>query len=560
MDVLYPRPAATDTVALPMGSYRYVIVGAGSAGCALANRLSEDPSNRVLLLEAGGSDRNINIRIPVGFAKQFRTGLDWRYMSEPEPSLIGRSIFLPRGRSLGGSSSMNAMIYMRGHRSVFDAWANERGAPGWSYADVLPYFKRSEGNERLGAPYHNAAGPLSVVDPAWVSSVAEPFIASAGAMGLPRSDDFNGREQEGAGIVQVTQKRGRRWSCADAFLHPIRKERENLDVVTGTLAHRILFEGDRAVGVDYERRGGRDTARAEAEVLLCAGAYNSPQLLMLSGIGPADELRSVGIEPRLDTPHVGRHLADHPMTTLTWETDEVDTLFDATHPRYLAEYVLRRGRGKLTSNVGEVVAHTRIATDGPAPDFQFLSGGAYYFDNGFRTFPGSAFTIAPSFVRPRSEGSVRLRSDDPHAPPAIHLNWLSDPAEVAAMIAACRFARELASSGPLGAIAGRNLDPGPGVASDEQLEAWIRAECQHTYHPACTCRMGAEGDGVLDPELRVRGVDGLRVVDASALPSITSGNTNAPVIMVAERAADLILGRPLLPAEDPAAQAAAVPA
>jgi choline dehydrogenase len=527
-----------------VASYRYVIVGAGSAGCALANRLSEDPSNRVLLLEAGGSDRKINIRIPVGFAKQFRTDLDWQYTSEPEPSLIGRSIFLPRGRSLGGSSSMNAMIYMRGHRSVFDAWASEGGAPGWSYPEVLPYFKRSEGNGRLSAPYHNAAGPLSVVDPAWVSGLAERFIASAGELGVPPTDDFNGAEQQGAGVLQVTQKQGRRWSAADAFLHPIRKERDNLEVVTGALAHRILLEGDRAVGVEYEHRGGRQTANAEAEVLVCAGAYNSPQLLMLSGIGPADDLKAVGIEPRLDSPHVGRHLADHPMPTLTWETDEANTLVDATHPRYLAEYLLRRGRGKLTSNVGEAAVHTRIATDGPAPDFQFLFGAAYYFDHGFRTFPGSAFTIA-----------------DPHAAPAIQLNWLSDPAEMAAMVAACRFARDLAGRGPLGDAATRNIDPGPGVASDEQLEAWVRAECQHTYHPSCTCRMGADGDGVLDPELRVRGAEALRVIDASALPSITSGNTNAPVIMIAERAADLLLGRTLAPAEDPAAAApAAVPA
>ena len=543
-----------------MGSYRYVVVGAGSAGCALANRLSKDPSSRVLLIEAGGSDRKLNIRIPVTFAKQFRTDLDWGYTSEPEPALIGRSIYLPRGRSLGGSSSMNAMIYMRGHRSNFDAWATDRGAPGWSYPEVLPYFRRSEGNERLGAPYHSQAGPLSVTDPVWVSGLAERFVSAAEAAGVARTDDFNGVEQEGAGVVQVTQKRGRRWSAADAFLHPIRKERDNLEVVSGALAHRIVCEGDRAAGVEYEHKGAPQTARAEGEVIVCAGAYNSPQLLMLSGIGPADELRSVGIEPRVDSPHVGRHLADHPMPTMTWETSEIDTLFDATHPRYLAEYLLRRGRGKLTSNVGEAALHTRIATDGAAPDFQFLFGAAYYFDHGFRTFPGSAFTIAPSFVGPRSEGSVRLRSADPHDKPLIHLNWLSDPAEMAAMVAACRYARELAGSGALGDIVERNLDPGPGVASDEQLDAWIRAECQHTYHAACTCRMGGEDDGALDPELRVRGVDGLRVVDASSLPTITSGNTNAPVILVAERAADLILGRPLLPDEDPATEPASVAA
>src|SRR5690349_9211729 len=234
-----------------MAEYDYIVVGAGSAGCVLANRLSADPSTRVLLLEAGGSDRKMNIRIPVGFAKQFRTDLDWNYDSEPEPSLIGRSIYLPRGRSLGGSSSMNAMIYMRGHRSVFDAWAGERGAPGWSYPEALPYFKRSEGNERLGAPYHGQAGPLSVVDPVWVSSIADRFVDSAGTVGITRTDDFNGAEQEGAGVVQLTQKRGRRWSAADAFLHPIRKDRDNLEVVTGALAHSIVFEGDRAVGVTY---------------------------------------------------------------------------------------------------------------------------------------------------------------------------------------------------------------------------------------------------------------------------------------------------------------------
>ena len=394
----------------------------------------------------------------------------------------------------------------------------------------------------------------------WVSGLAERFVSAAEAAGVARTEDFNGAEQEGAGVLQVTQKRGRRWSAADAFLHPIRKECDNLEVVTGALAHRIVLEGDRAAGVEYEHNGAHQTARAEGEVIVCAGAYNSPQLLMLSGIGPADELRSVGIKPRVDSPHVGRHFADHPMPTMTWETTEVDTLFNATHPRYLAEYLLRRGRGKLTSNVGEAALDTRIAADGPAPDFQFLFGAAHYFDNGFRTFPGSAFTIAPSFVGPRSEGSVRLRSADPHDKPFIHLNWLSDPAEMAALVAACRYARELAGSGALGDIVERNLDPGPGVASDEQLEAWIRAECQHTYHAACTCRMGAEDDGVLDPELRVRGVDGLRVVDASSLPTITSGNTNAPVIMVAERAADLILGRPLVPAEDPAAAPAPVAA
>src|SRR5829696_2033365 len=266
-----------------MAEYDYVIVGAGSAGCALANRLSADPSVRVLLLEAGGSDRNLNIRIPVGFAKQFRTDLDWGYSSEPEPNLIGRSMYLPRGRSLGGSSSMNAMIYLRGHRSDFDAWATEHGAPGWSYAEVLPYFKRSEHNERIHDSYHGQGGELNVADPTWTSSLSEPFVESAAALGIPRNDDFNGAEQEGVGPLQLTQKRGRRWSAADAFLHPIRRTRDNLTVIKKAHARRVQIDGGRATGVEFDRGGTTETARAGREVIVSAGAYNSPQLLMLSG-------------------------------------------------------------------------------------------------------------------------------------------------------------------------------------------------------------------------------------------------------------------------------------
>src|SRR5947208_208658 len=426
-----------------MESYDYVIVGAGSAGCVLANRLSAEPGVRVLLLEAGGSDRKMNIRIPVGFAKQFRTDLDWNYTSEPESSLIGRSMYLPRGRSLGGSSSMNAMIYMRGNRGDFDGWA-ENGAPGWSYREVLPYFKRSEHNERIHNEYHGQGGEL---------------IASS-------------------------------------------------------------------------------------------GAYNSPQLLMLSGIGPADHLRELGIEPVVDNPHVGSHLMDHPLATITYECREPVGLFDATNPKYLVQYVAGRGKGKLSSNVAEAGAHVRVAPDTPWPDFQVLFRAAYDFDNGFRSYPGHAFTCGPSFVRPTSEGDVRRRSADPSDPPVIRLGWFQDPAEMRAMIDSVRLAREIAESGPLARASIRNLDPGPGVRSDAQVEAWLRAELQHLYHPSCTCRMAGEDDGVLDEELRVRGVEGLRVVDASSMPRITSGNTNAPTIMIAERCADLVLGRELLqPAE-----------
>jgi choline dehydrogenase len=531
-----------------MSEFDYVIVGAGSAGCVIANRLSADPSTRVLLLEAGGSDRNINVRIPVGFAKQFRTDLDWNYTAEPEPNLLGRSMYLPRGRCLGGSSSMNAMIYMRGHRENYDTWASELGAPGWSYDEVLPLFKRSEGNERLGGPFHGQGGPLNVADPVWVSPLAERFAASAAACGVPRTDDFNGAEQDGVGNVQVTQKRGRRWSAADAFLHPIRKARENLKVVTGAHARRVLLDGDgRATGVELDHKGRTATVRARREVIVSAGAFNSPQLLMLSGIGPAEHLREVGVAPLVDSPHVGEHLQDHAMCTVTFQCAEKLGLFDATHPRYLLQYVAGRGKGKLTSNVGEAGAHIRTDPSLPAPDFQVLFGPAYYFDNGFRTFPGPAYTLAPCFLRPSSEGSVRLRSADPHAAPAIRVNFFSGDAEVAAMAQAIRTVREWAATGPLGQVTGTNIDPGPGVVDDEHVEAWIRAEVQHEYHPSCTCRIGPDGEGVVDEELRVRGVEGLRVADASVFPRIPGGNTNAPAIMVGERAAELVLGNVAAP-------------
>jgi choline dehydrogenase len=364
-----------------------------------------------------------------------------------------------------------------------------------------------------------------------------------------RNDDFNGAEQDGIGLLQRTVKAGRRWSAADAFVHSVRKARENLTVVTGGHARRVMLDGTRAVGVEYDRDGRTQTARGEREVILSTGTYNSPQLLMLSGIGPADHLRSVGIEPVVDSPHVGQHLMDHPLASTTYTCTEAVTLGDATHPKYLIEYLVGRGRGKLGSSIAEAVAHVRLQQAVPAPDFQILFGPAYYSDHGFRTFPGHAFSTGPVLNRPTSEGEVRLRSGDPYDAPAICNNWLSDPAEMRAMIEGVRLAREFAESGPLSKAMGRDIDPGPGVRTDAQLEAWLRAQVQHSYHPACTCRIGDPDDGVLDPELRVRGVEGLRVADCSVMPRVTSGNTNAPAIMIGERAADLVLGlQPLAPA------------
>jgi choline dehydrogenase len=529
-----------------MAEFDYIIVGAGSAGCVLANRLTADPSVRVLLLEAGGSDRKMNIRIPIGFAKQFRTDLDWNYMSEPEDSLIGRSMYLPRGRSLGGSSSMNAMIYIRGHRSIYDSWADDHGATGWSYADVLPYFKRSEDNDRIRNEFHGQGGELNVVDANWTSTLAPRLVESAKSLGIAPNDDFNGPEQEGVGLFQLTQKRGRRWSSADAFLHPV-EDRPNLTVITEATTRRVLLDGGRATGVEYEREGTPVIARAGREVVVCAGAFNSPQLLMLSGIGPADHLREHGIEPVVDSPHVGAHLQDHPLITTTWEVKDTKSLLDATKPQHLVHYLASRGKGMLSSNVAEAAAHVRIRDGIEAPDFQILLGAAYYFDNGFRTYPEPAFTLGPSFIGPTSEGEVRLRSADPHDKPVIRLGWFQDPEEMRSVVKAVRMCRELAEARPLADVVVTNIDPGPGVLSDEQIEAFVRATAQHTYHPSCTMRMGREDDGVLDPELRVRGVDGLRVADCSSMPRITSGNTNAPAIMIGEKAADMILGREPLP-------------
>jgi choline dehydrogenase-like flavoprotein len=534
-----------------MAIYDYIVVGAGSAGCVLANRLSADPSVRVLLLEAGGSDRNMNIRIPAGFAKQFRTDLDWNYDSEPEPTLHGRSMYLPRGRSLGGSSSMNAMIYMRGHRSIYDSWASDHGADGWSYAEVLPYFKRSEDNERIHDDYHGRGGELNVADPTWTSSLTERLVDSAKARGVRPTDDFNGAEQEGVGPFQLTQKRGRRWSAADAFLHPV-EDRANLVVETSAHARRVAIEGDRATGVEYEYRGTRVTALAEREVILSAGAFNSPQLLMLSGVGPADHLREHGVDVVVDSPHVGAHLQDHPLVSLTWECRDTKSLLDAEKPLQLLQYFALRGKGMLSSNVAEAGMHLRIREDDPAPDFQVLLGPAYYVNNGFASYPNPAFTLGPSFVRPRSEGAVQLRSADPHDAPAIRLGWFQHPEEMQSIVEAVRFCREIGESGALGEIVVKNLDPGAGVRSDADIEAYVRATVQHTYHPSCTARMGRDDDGVLDAELRVRGVEGLRVADCSSMPRITSGNTNAPAMMIAEKAADMVLGRePLPPARVP---------
>jgi choline dehydrogenase len=523
-----------------MPSYEYVVIGAGSAGCVLANRLSGAGAS-VLLLESGGSSRHLGVKAPAAFSTLFQTPRDWNYLSESEPALFGRRLYLPRGRMLGGSSSMNAMMYVRGNRADYDGWARD-GASGWSYDEVLPYFKRSEDNAEFRDLYHGVGGEQHVTGKRWLSSHWEPFLESAAAAGVPRIADCNGAQQDGGVLVQTTTRGGRRWSAADAFLAPARK-RSNLSITTDAHVSRIVLESGRAVGVEYGRGGETETARAEREVILSAGAYGSPQTLMLSGVGPADHLREHGIEVRVDQPNVGAHLQEHPMALVNLRCATSDTLDDAAAPKYLLPWLLG-GRGKLSSNVAEAALHWRSESSLPSPDFQFVFGPVYYWQHGLRKATAPALSIGPVLIRPTSRGSVRLRSADPGDHPRILNNLLGSDAEVEAMLRALELARDIASKPPFGTHVVEELNPAATVRSREELTAWLRATCEHEYHPTCTCRIGSPGDGVVDPELRVHGVEGLRVIDASVMPSITSGNTHAPTLMIAERGSDLVLAAP----------------
>jgi choline dehydrogenase-like flavoprotein len=510
-------------------AFDYVVVGAGSAGCVLAARLSEDPDARVALLEAGGEDTQPEIHIPAAFPALFKSSLDWDLLGEQEPGLDNRRLYLPRGRMLGGCSSINAMIYIRGNRADYDAWA-AAGCDGWGYDDVLPYFKRSEDNERGEDLFHGVGGPMAVSESRSMHPLVDTMLEAARQAGHEHNPDFNAGRQEGVGRFQLTQRDGLRCSTADAFLVPA-AGRSNLRVIPRALALRIVFEGDRAVAVEIARDGKVELIRAEREVLLAAGTYQSPVLLMLSGIGPEDQLAPLGIEMRCDLP-VGHGLQDHCMAQVNYLTDE-PSLFGVTTPENFA--LLEEGRGPLTSNIPEAAGFFRARADVDAPDVEFHFAPSMFFDEGLTAPHDHGYCFGPAVIKPTSRGRVMLRAPLPDSKPRVLCNFLTTEDDRASMLAGMKLAVEIARQKPLRAVERAPFSV-PESDSDEDLLAFARRAGQSVYHPTSTCAMGS----VVDAQLRVYGFEGLRVVDASVMPEITRGNTNAPVVMIAERAADLI--------------------
>jgi choline dehydrogenase len=537
--------------------YDYVIVGAGSAGCVLASRLTENPDARVLLLEAGPPDTADEIRIPAAINLLFQTAYDWNYQTIAQDRLGGRSIYWPRGRVLGGSSSINAMIYIRGSRHDYDSWRDDYGCEGWGYTDLLPYFLRAESNTRGASAYHGASGPLSVQDLKFKSGLTGAFVAAARACGQPANDDFNGPAQDGVGYYQVTQKGGRRWSAADAYLHPA-AGRPNLTVQTDALVTGIEIEAGRATGVRYLRRGAEEVATAEAEVIVAAGAIGSPQLLMLSGIGPASHLREHGIAVLADSAGVGSNLSDHPIVTAMWAAPRSRSLWEKAGPANLARWQMTH-TGPMTTNIAEAGGFSRTDPALPAPDIQWHALPVPYGDGGLADPASRALSVLITLVSVGSRGKIRLRSPDPRHKPSIDPSYLSDLSDLEPLVAAVGMAREFAAAKPLGRQLRAEVAPGADVRSDASVREWIRGNLSTIYHPVGTCAMGGDSrlavsklTSVVDTELRVRGIEALRVVDASVMPTVPRGNTNAPTIAIAERAADLIQGRAPLAAMDPA--------
>jgi choline dehydrogenase len=536
--------------------YDYVIVGAGSAGCVLAARLTENPSVNVLLLEAGPPDTADEIHIPAALNLLFQSTYDWGFRTVPQDRAAGQSVYWPRGRVIGGSSSINAMIYIRGNKYDYNTWRDEYGCDGWGYNDILPYFIRAELNSRGSSAYHGGTGPLSVVDPKFKSASTEAFVESAVAAGAVANPDFNGQSQDGVGFYQVTQKDGRRWSAADAYLHPA-AGRPNLTVQTDALATSVLIEGGHAVGVRYLHRGTEQVARATSEVILSGGAVNSPQLLMLSGIGPGDHLREHGIAVVADSPGVGANLSDHPIVSAIWSTPKVRSLAELAGPKNLLRWQLTH-TGPMTTNVAQAGGFARSEAGLPAPDIQWHALPVPFRNGGLADPTDRGMSVLVTLVDVQSRGRISLRSADPRHKPLIDPGYLADPADLAALVRAVAMVREIAAVKPMRKMWAAEQAPGADLRTDAQIREFVRRDVTTIYHPVGTCAMSGQSQldasrmmGVVDTELRVRGVAGLRVVDASVMPTVPRGNTNAPTIAIAERAADMISGRAPLASVEP---------
>ncbi len=528
-------------------SYDYIIVGGGSAGCLLANRLSSDPQNQVLLVEAGKTDRHPQIHIPAAFSKLFKGSLDWDFQTVPQEHMHGRHMYQPRGKVLGGSGSINAMIYIRGHRADFDAWSRA-GNTGWSYKQVLPYFKRSEQNLNLKDPFHGTLGELIVSHPTYTHPLVRAMVKAAEEAGMRYNPDFNGADPIGIGYYQVNQKKGRRWSGARAFLDKAVKGRSNLDIWTSTPAHKILLEGRQVKGLRVRRGRNLIDLEVKKELVLAAGAFGSPQLLMLSGIGEPEELRKWGIPVMHTLPGVGKNLQDHLLCGIGMHTDYKPTLDHAeTFPYVLGNLwsYFFQAKGMLTSNVAEFGGFAATLEGLEAPDIQFHGAAAHFVRHGFDNPKGKGgFSLGATLIKPGSRGTINLQSPDPEAEPRIDPRYFSDPEDLETMIRGIQMVERILEQPSIAKFAKSRFVPEEKLKSREAIAEFLRARSETLYHPVGTCKMGVDALAVVDPELRVHGLSGLRVADASIMPEITRGNTNAPTYMIAEKAADLIaMGR-----------------